>query len=695
MTISQVLKRDGRTVQFEPVRITNAISRALFDAGIADGKKARQLTKQIVRLLEKKYTKRAVDVETIQNSVEIVLRRWNKDVATIYAEYRRKKAEIRQARETLGIEEKLTYNAMAVLERRYLLRNEKGKTIETPSQMFRRVARAIASAESKYGGDPKRSEEEFFRMMSKLEFLPNSPTMFNAGMPLGQLAACFVLPIEDSLESIFTSVKNTALIEQSGGGVGFSFSGLRPKGDIVRSTMGVASGPVSFMRVFDVATDVIKAGGKRRGAMMGVLRVDHPDIVEFVTAKQRPNFLSNFNLSVAVTDSFMKAVHANGSYNLVNPHTGKAVRKMKARYVWDIIVENAWRTGDPGVIFIDEVNRTNPTSHTGDIAATNPCGEQPLHSYECCNLGSINLTKMLMKTEGGYDIDWKKLEHTVKLCVRFLDDVIDVNKYPMQQIQMASEGNRRIGLGVMGWADTLIMLGIPYDSPAALKLAEKIMRFINDNGHHASIDLGKSRGNFQNFKGSLWEKRGYPAMRNATVTTIAPTGTLSIIAGVSSGIEPLFGVSFVRKVLEGRRLLEVNGTFERMAKQNGFYSTELLMKIAKNGSAKGVKGVPKEMQKLFVTALEIGPEWHVRMQSAFQRHVDNSVSKTINFPANAKVGDVHKAYELAYKMKCKGITVYRYGSKPEQVLYIGPKEMMQAEAEFAGGCPTNLCPTPS
>lgn len=1108
MPVSQVRKRDGRIVPFEQERITVAIHRAMFDASVKDGKAARKASDNVAAILSKRFDKEAPHVEDIQNVVEYVLRGWNRKVWSAYHEYRLKKAEIREARKRFGIEEKLTYNAMQVLERRYLLRDKKGKIIETPMQMFRRVAKAVASVEKRYGNSSKRTEKEFFNLMSRLEFLPNSPTMFNAGAPLGQLSACFVLPIEDSLLSIFGAVKNASIIEQSGGGVGFSFSHLRPKGDVVKSTMGVASGPISFMRVFDTATDVIKAGGKRRGAMMGILNVDHPDIIEFITAKQKPGFLSNFNISVAITNKFMSAVRKNKDYDLINPRTSRPVKKLNARYVWELIIENAWKTGDPGVIFIDEINRTNPTSHIGLIEATNPCitgdtrlltdlgyltmqelfasqarihvatdnripaveevdcggqkllllqkiartgvtlrpstcvyltkraadvwrlntvhgleitatadhkfmtpagpvplndlkvgnelyiqpdgilpdsnlptfhpdnklqarikreeckppttwtaelgellgwiigdgwvskelptnrkvpnytvglifgnmekkqlanrfkmlikqwvglngtaverngtltlyyksslfyflrslgldtvtgnekrmpaalwhapkeavagfmralftadgtinvsnhhgscsirlsssskrllqdvqllllnfgivsrlyqrrakgakampdskrqlkiyqyapqyelildktnrdkfateigfltdskqkravgwmsgkarasnvetfttkvksivyegkqdvfcvtefathsiivngfvtgqcGEQPLHPYESCNLGSINLTKMLKKHKSHYDIDWPKLERTVKLCVQFLDDVIDATKHPLPEIEHMVKANRRIGLGIMGWADMLITLGIKYDSAQALKLAEKVMHFINEKGHEKSAELGKRRGNFPNFKGSLWNKKGYKSMRNATVTTIAPTGTLSIIAGVSSGIEPLFGISFVRKVLEGRRLLEINRIFERVAKERGFYSSDVLMSIAKKGGVKGIKKVPKDIQKLFITALDIKPEWHVKMQAAFQKHVDNSVSKTINFPRNAKIEDVKRSYELAYRLKCKGITVYRYGSKPEQVLYI-TKDMLHAEAEFAGGCPTPLCPTPS
>jgi ribonucleoside-diphosphate reductase alpha chain len=687
--LKTIKKRDGSVVRFDQRRITSAIHKALFDAGISDGKKAEQLSGKVVVMLEKNFVEPSV--EEIQDTVELVLSKWNKRVAAVYAEYRKRKAEIRQT--VFGAGEKLTYNAMAVLERRYLLRDDSGKIIETPAQMFRRVAKAVAAAEQ--NGDRQKLEDDFFGMMSRLEFLPNSPTLFNALAPLKQLSACFVLPIEDSLDSIFSAVKNTAMIEQSGGGVGYSFSKLRPKGDIVKSTSGIASGPVSFMRVFDTATDVIKAGGKRRGAMMGILRVDHPDIIEFITAKQEKGVLENFNVSVAVTDLFMEAVYKNQEYELVNPRTGKAVGKANARCIWNLIIESAWKTGDPGVIFIDEINRKNPTKHIGIIESTNPCAEVLLHPYESCNLGSINLTKMLKKENSGHVVDYEKLRQTVRTAVHFLDNVIDANAYPLPEIEAATKANRRIGLGIMGFADMLILLGIRYDSDAALKTAEDIMKFISDESHKMSAELGSQRGSFPNFNGSEWQKQGYSAMRNATTTVIAPTGTLSIIAGVSSGIEPLFAVAFVRKVLAGRKLLESNSIFESIAKEKGFYSSAIMMKIAKKGSVAGIAEVPKPAQKLFVTALEIKPEWHVKMQAVFQQYTDNAVSKTINFPSNAKQSDVKRAYEFAYKLKCKGITVYRYGSKAKQVLYIGAKELLHAESEYAGGCPTSVCPVPS
>lgn len=696
MIIDKIKKRDGRIVDFNPEMIKNAIHRAFLAVELEDGEKAEKLTREVVSLLEERFKEKIPSVEDAQNVVIEVLRKNGYEkVASEYQAYREKKNEIRRLRKKLGIEEpKLTVNALEVLRKRYLLRDETERIIEDPAKMFRRVAKAIARIDRKYGEDPRESEETFYRMMARLEFIPNSPTLFNAGTRLGQLSACFVLPVEDSLDSIFTAVKNMALIEKSGGGVGFDFSRLRPKGDLVLSTKGVASGPLSFMRVFDTATEVIKAGGKRRGAMMGILSVDHPDIIEFITSKQRPGFLSNFNISVAVTDGFMKTLKRNGEYWLVNPRNKEKTGKVKAKEVWDLMARSAWASGDPGVVFIDEINRRNPTPEVGRIESTNPCGEQPLLPYESCNLGSINLSRMVENEE----ILWDKLRETVSNAVHFLDNVIDANKYPLKEIERITRANRKIGLGVMGFADMLIKLSVPYNSEKALELAEKLMKFINEEAHKKSEEIAEKRGSFPNFEKSIWKDK-YKSMRNATVTTIAPTGSISIIAGCSSGIEPIFAVSFIRNVLDGTRLFEINPLFEIVGKERGFYDVQLFEEVAKTGSVQKIDKIPEDVRRLFVTALDVAPEYHVRMQAAFQKYTDNAVSKTVNMPYQADVEDVRKVFELAWSLKCKGVTVFRYGSKPEQVLYIGEvktaeKKFVSAESEYAGGCPTKICPFP-
>ena len=577
----------------------------------------------------------------------------------------------------------LSPSALKVLEKRYLKKDEEGKTVEGPVDLFRRVARAVASVELNHGkSDAEIStlEDRFYALMTSLRFLPNSPTLMNAGRRLGQLSACFVLPVDDSMESIFDAVKNAAMIHKSGGGTGFSFSNLRPKGDIVGSTKGVSSGPISFMTVFDSATEAIKQGGTRRGANMGILRVDHPDILEFISAKDSNTKLNNFNLSVALTDVFMKAIEKDEEYDLINPHTKKPVRRLKARSVFNLIVNHAWKDGEPGVIFMDRINQCNPTPAAGQIESTNPCGEQPLLPYESCNLGSINLAKFVSVNsteawkQGGAGaasemIDWDGLRETVRLSVHFLDNVIDINKYPLRKIEEATKANRKIGLGVMGWADMLIQLGIPYNSVEASKLASEVMKFIQTESKKQSAFLAVERGVFPNFEESIYTDD--MAVRNATTTTIAPTGTLSIIAGCSSGIEPLFAVSFVRNVLEGTKMYEVNPHFESIAKERGFWSKELIEKIAEKGSLKDIEEVPEDVKKTFITAHDISPLDHVRMQAAFQKHVDNAVSKTVNFSHNACPKDVEDVYYLAYGLGCKRLTVYRDGSREEQVLSTG------------------------
>ncbi|MFH0768064.1 MAG: vitamin B12-dependent ribonucleotide reductase [Chloroflexota bacterium] len=567
----------------------------------------------------------------------------------------------------------LTENARRVLERRYLKKDKQGQIIETIEELFHRVAQAIAAAELIYDpkADVKTTENEFYQSMANLEFLPNSPTLMNAGRELGQLSACFVLPVEDSMESIFDAVKNTALIHKSGGGTGFSFSRLRPETDRVGSTGGVASGPVSFMRAFDTATDVIKQGGMRRGANMAILNVDHPDIMKFITAKENPTAFTNFNFSVAITTEFMEAVKADASYNLVNPHTKEVQTTARAKEVFDKIVALAWKTGDPGIVFIDRINQDNPTPHLGKIESTNPCGEQPLLPYESCNLGSINVAKMLRTTNVTNEIDYPKLARTVKIAVQFLDNVIDVNKFPLPQIEEMTKKTRKVGLGVMGFADMLIQLGIPYDSDEALALGEKVMVAISREATETSKKLAKERGVFPAFKGSIYDRPDGFEVRNATRTTIAPTGTLSIIAGCSSGIEPLFALSYVRNILDGAHLVEVNPYFEEAAKSQGFYSEELMQKLASGARLHDIESVPDNIKRLFVTAHEISPEWHVRMQVAFQKSTNNAVSKTVNFPHEATIEDIDKVYMMAYDMGLKGITIYRDRSRETQVLMTG------------------------
>ncbi|HNS56009.1 MAG TPA: vitamin B12-dependent ribonucleotide reductase [Smithellaceae bacterium] len=560
----------------------------------------------------------------------------------------------------------LSRNALTVLERRYLKRDREGKILETPAQMFRRVADSIAAAEKIFSAkaDIAKLADQFYKMMAALEFLPNSPTLMNAGRDLGQLSACFVLPVGDSMEEIFDALKYTALIHKSGGGTGFSFSRLRPANDLVMTTTGISSGPISFMRVFDAATETIKQGGTRRGANMGILRVDHPDIMDFIMCKAENDTLHNFNISVGLTESFMAAVEKDEKYDLINPRNGQSVGTLDARRVFDRIVRQAWQNGEPGIVFLDRLNRDNPTPHLGMIESTNPCGEQPLLPYESCNLGSINLGKMV---KDGV-VDWSRLQDVICLSVHFLDNVVEINKYPLPEIAAITLGNRKIGLGVMGWADMLIMLGISYDSEEARQLAGNVMKFINDQGHRASRKLASERGAFANFKNSVYDQKREPPIRNATVTTIAPTGTISIIANASSGIEPVFAVSYVRQVMDNDTLLEVHPLFEKTARERGFYSPELMQRIAKHATIRDMEEIPADIRKIFITAHDISPEAHIRMQAAFQKYTDNAVSKTVNFPHNATLDDVAQVFWLAYKLDCKGVTIYRDGSRTFQVL---------------------------
>jgi ribonucleoside-diphosphate reductase alpha chain len=662
-------------------RVARAVFAAAESMGISDRKLLEKFTEQVSQRLKVAQPlpgmEELVPRQTQQSISSSQIEAMVKEILTADEFSPQAKSQV-----ISGIE--LSDNALRVLERRYLTKDGNGKVIETPQELFRRVAKHIASAELRYDNKADVSfwEEAFYQLMTNLHFLPNSPTLMNAGHELGQLSACFVLPVEDSMESIFDAVKYTALIHKSGGGTGFSFSRLRPTSDRVGSTGGIASGPTSFMRAFDITTDVIKQGGMRRGANMAILNVEHPDILKFITAKEDSEALTNFNLSVAVTDKFMKAVGKGTDYELINPRTGEVTDNLNAKEIFDRIVDMAWRTGDPGIVFIDEINRHNPTPKLGRIESTNPCGEQPLLPFESCNLGSINLSKMVADEDGQPYIDYDKLSQTIKLAVHFLDNVIDVNQFPLPEITEMTKTTRKIGLGVMGFADMLIKLGIPYDSERGLVMAEEIAHFISEEADRASIELAQERGVFPAFQESIYDKPDGPLFRNASRTTIAPTGSLSIIANCSSGIEPLFALSYIRHILDGEEFVEVNPYFEDVAKKGGFYSPDLMKHLAEGKKLQDMEEIPEDITHLFVTAHDISPEWHVKMQAAFQKFTDSAVSKTVNFPHEATTDDVAEVYLMAHQECLKGITIYRDRSRDNQVLTVG-EAVKKAEGKLA------------
>jgi len=691
---ASVRRRDGRVVPFDVTRIEAATARAAREAGHPDPDMPGVLAGSVADALAVRRRGPGGGVPTVEEIQDLVEARLEAagldDVARAYIVYRQHRAELRAAKALIGVRDelKLSMAAVTVLGERYLLRDEQGRPTESTGEMMDRVANHVAAAEEHFrrGSSPMWAER-FSAALRGLEFLPNSPTLMNAGTELGVLSACFVLPIDDSLRSIFTTLAHSAEIHQGGGGTGYTFTHLRPAGDRVSRTGGTASGPMSFLRLFDTAAEVISMGGRRRGASMAVLDASHPDIVDFVTAKaDSPDELHHFNLSVGVTDGFLRAVTRNGTLRLVNPRTGRTVTTVPAADLFTAICESAHRCGDPGLVFLDTVNRANPTPALGRIEATNPCGEVPLLPYESCNLGSINLARMV----SGGRVDWDRLGAVTELAVRFLDDVIDVARYPIPEIEAATRATRKVGLGVMGLAEMLAGLGIPYDSERGIRLAGRIARHINEVAHGASEQLGERRGPFPAFARSRFADSA--PRRNAQLTSIAPTGTISLIAGTTAGIEPMFAIAYSRNVI-GRRLLEVNPCFDRLARDRGLYHHDLMAEIARRGGVRGYPRLPAEIRAAFPTAAEITPDWHLRMQAAVQRHVDAAVSKTVNLPAEATVADVRAIYLAAWKAKVKGITVYRYGSRHPQVLsYVGPEQpLLAADATFSGGCIGRTC----
>lgn len=678
--MTHVRKRDGRIVPFAVEKIAEAIFKAAQSVGGHDQALAGMLAEKVTALVERTFLDRIPSVEDVQDLVEkTLIEEGHAKTAKAYILYRHKKSQEREQRAfILGekhaeLEIKFSPRALKILRQRYLQKDEHGEVIETPHRMLRRVAQAVAAADGYYGAsaaEVQQTEEEFYALLADLRFLPNSPTLMNAGTKTQQLSACFVLPIEDTMESIFTTLRDAALIHQRGSGTGFSFSRVRPAGDLVKSSLGVASGPVAFLHTYDAALDSIKQGGVRPGANMAVLRVDHPDIIRFIEAKATSKTLTNFNISVGVTDAFMQAVEQDLLYDLQNPRTKSVVGQLRAQEVFSVVTQNAWRTGDPGILFLDEINRKHPASHLGEVETTNQCGEAPLLPYEGCMLGSINLMRCLSADHAA--IDWEKLHRTVKTAVHFLDNAIDCNVYLTPLIEEATKRTRKFGLGLMGLAELFFTLRVKYDSNEGLDLAEKIIAALRDAAYAASQELAELRGVCPAWAGSGHEEKGRK-MRNMSCLSLAPTGTISLLANTSAGCEPLFALSYQQTMLGGETSLYLNSVFEHIAQERGFASPELFREVAQQGSVQNIASVPDDVRQIFVTARDISPIWHIRMQATLQRSVDNSISKTINFPKTAAIRDVAEAYMLAWKMGCKGITIYRDGSSEEQVLQVGER----------------------
>ncbi len=678
--IKSILKKDGSTTEFLFPKIADSIFNAAQSVGGKDKELATSLAHEIVRKLNEE-NKEQTTAERVQDLVErTLIEHKHIRTAKAYILYQHQKNEERKRRQLVLGEKNIGDNlhfsseALRILERRYLLKDETGHVIETPKEMIRRVAKNLAQADKLYGATAqqvKELEEQWYDTMSELEFLPNSPTLMNAGTKTQQLSSCFVLPIEDSMESIFGSLHDAAIIHQRGSGTGFSFSRLRPKGDPVRQNQGVAAGPLSFLKVYNSALDVIKQGGIRPGANMAVLRVDHPDIIRFIEAKRDKRALKNFNISVAVNDNFMRAVEEDREYYVRNPRTDKFYGKLRARDVFAVIIQNAWKTGDPGLLFIDEINRKHPAKHLGEIETTNQCGEAPLLPYEGCVLGSLNLNKFV--SDEKREVEWDKLRQAIRTAVHLLDNVIDMNSYPEKQIETMTKSTRKFGLGMMGFADALIRLGIKYDSEEGLQFADKLMSFIKTIAYEKSQELAETRGLCPAWEGSDHHKNERK-MRNMSCLSLSPTGTISILVDASPSCEPLFAIAYQRTVLGDNEIIYLNHIFEDIAKRRGFYSPELMRRIAKAGTIQQFKEIPKDVRDIFVTAQDISPEWHIKMQATLQKHVDNSISKTINFPRTAAIKDIEEAYLLAWKSKCKGITIYRDGSYEDQVITIGEGE---------------------